>query len=913
MIPLDITWLTAHSQDLLQYWHYVQIAFAVAAVIILVSSTDDMLLDLLYWIVLLSRWVVGDRRPATLAMRRKPEKLAAILIPAWHESGVIGHMLDVAASFQEYRNYYIFVGTYPNDPATIAEVEAAALDHRNVCCVVTDRPGPTTKADCLNQLVRAALEKEKTLGERFEFFVNHDAEDVVHAFELKLMNWYIETCGMIQIPVLSLPRNPRDFVACHYMDEFAEWHSKDLVVRSTISGMTPSAGVGTALGRDALDALMEARKGEIFNRASLTEDYDLAQAVTRLGFRSRFIRYRADMPYLGSPWFSKRTVIQMKRELVATQEYFPNTIRTAVRQKARWMLGISFMGWHQVGWHGTLAEKYFLWRDRKILFAAPAAIFAYVLVIQIVLAIIAMNYVAGFPTLPPVIAAPWVWTVVMINLGLMLNRLLHRGLFVWYAHGRRYVALSPLRVITSNWISFRAFLRALRQYVFSLISGRALKWDKTSHSFPTFTVVRRKTSAAKVAIVLLALVAGMRSMNSTAQAADTLPPAATSQSDAEKLSDLNAKIAASDAAYLRLERAILLQRMHRDAEALTDLEAGRGLAPDNANILFALAYAYRNAGRNREAADTFEAALKADPSKFALLEDEAYALKDSGQLARASDAFRAVRANKPRYPQATDAEKLELAKRMHRVEREIEELDRAFYATGFLSYRSSGGSNLFSVANGTLFTSQAGAEIGWRPILGDFPERKLDLYARTYFSFKPDSLTYDSHSLQFGLGARFKPISTIDLRLSAERLIKSGSNTRDGWLGRAGYFWGRGVDLDPFADNWNYTTFYGDLAYIPGSHHFFSAFAEVHQGWRFRLGEATTLTPHAVFSTQYSEDGPVDHSTAELGGGLTLSRWYDVDDYAHAANSRADLSLEYRAALSSSDSSNWLLKLIVAR
>ncbi len=503
------------------YWHGVQIAFVIAAIVILISSSEDLFLDLMFWWHTVTRPLFGERRPKTRALRNHPEKMAAILIPAWHEDGVIGHMIDVAQTYYEYTNYHIFVGVYPNDAATIAEVESAANDYPNVHCIIAERPGPTTKADCVNQLIRRAIEAEAGLGQRFAFFVNHDAEDVVHAFELKLMNWYIETCGMIQIPVLSLPRDTLRFVACHYMDEFAEWHSKDLVVRSAISGVTPSAGVGTGIGRDALDALLEARDGEAFNRASLTEDYDLSQFLASLGFNSRFVRYRADMPYLATTRSGKHTVLKMKRELVSTQEFFPSTVRTAVRQKARWMLGISLLGWRQFGWRGTFNERYFLWRDRKILFTAPAAIVAYILVLQILAADIATRFVPGFPTLPPVIASDWVWAIVMINLGLMLNRLFHRALFVWYAHGLRYVPLSPLRVVTSNWIGFRALLRALRQFIFASLTGRALKWDKTTHSFPIHagsSASRQRTS--KLLCFLLAAGVALGTLAAPAPAGD---------------------------------------------------------------------------------------------------------------------------------------------------------------------------------------------------------------------------------------------------------------------------------------------------------------------------------------------------------------------------------------------------------
>ena len=55
----------------------------------------------------------------------EPERPLAILVPAWNEVGVVGEMARMAASRMDYENYQIFVGTYPNDPDTQADVDDA--------------------------------------------------------------------------------------------------------------------------------------------------------------------------------------------------------------------------------------------------------------------------------------------------------------------------------------------------------------------------------------------------------------------------------------------------------------------------------------------------------------------------------------------------------------------------------------------------------------------------------------------------------------------------------------------------------------------------------------------------------------------------------------------------------------------
>lgn len=484
-------WLTP---QLLYYWGILQIALMIAAVIILISSSEDLIIDVLYWLRWLAWPFLAFKRPRSKTVRAKPERLTAVLVPAWHETNVIAKMLEGAVATLEYEAYHIFVGVYPNDPETEAEVAKAAAQYPRVHAVVVARPGPTTKADCLNQLVRGAMRYEALHGLHFEIFVNHDAEDVIHPFELKLMNWYVGDAGMVQLPVLSLERDWKALTACHYMDEFAEWHTKDLVVRSMLTGMTPSAGVGTGFSRAAFDAVMAARNGNAYDVDSLTEDYEVAFFLHDLGFRSKFVRYRAKMPYYRKALFREGNVLSYRHELVATREYFPDRVSTSSRQKSRWIIGIALDGWRRLGWRGDFVHKFFLWRDRKVLFSAPAVIIGYLLVIQALSFYIAEWFVRDFPSLPSLVDRPWVWTVIYINLILMLNRMFHRALFVGLAHGSRYVLLSPLRIVVGNWITFRAFLRAVRKYTYSRFAGRAVAWDKTAHTFPV--LVRLKLAGA---------------------------------------------------------------------------------------------------------------------------------------------------------------------------------------------------------------------------------------------------------------------------------------------------------------------------------------------------------------------------------------------------------------------------------
>ena len=469
------------------YWRVLQALTAIAAVVIFVSSIDDLFIDLAYWWVSLGTFLRRLWRPPPSRDRlaRALEQSIAIMVPAWHEAEVIATMIANTVNTYQYQRFHIFVGVYANDPDTRAEVDRMRRKFPNVHRADVPNAGPTSKADCLNWIIQNVLLLEEQTGERFDIFLMHDAEDVVHPFELKTVNGFLNGYGMLQLPVLSMNRPWTQLIACHYLDEFAEFHGKDLPVRSALSGMTPSAGVATAFSRAAIEALRAERNNEPFNTGSLTEDYDVAHRLHRLGFESRFIRYYARTTRYRQAWFGKGQVPYQRRELVATKEYFPDRWTTSVRQKARWMLGISIMGWRQLGWFGDLSNRYFLFRDRKALFTAPTGVMAYILLLQQLAYWGAERIDPDLEGLPPLVTQHWLEVLVMVNLGFLLNRLFYRLWFTGRTHGLGYVWLAPVRMILANLIGFGAFWRASRIFFGHLITGKSITWDKTDHAFPS--------------------------------------------------------------------------------------------------------------------------------------------------------------------------------------------------------------------------------------------------------------------------------------------------------------------------------------------------------------------------------------------------------------------------------------------
>ena len=171
----------------------------------------------------------------------------------------------------------------PNDEPTQAAVRSVADRFPNVHLAVCPHDGPTSKADCLNWVYQNMLVFEEQAGIRFELIVTHDAEDLVHPEELRWLNYYAARYDFVQTPVLALPTPLSEVTHGVYIDEFAEYHTRDMPVRAALGGFVPSCGVGTGYRRSALEQLAESSSNRIFEPEALTEDYDNGLRLKRLG------------------------------------------------------------------------------------------------------------------------------------------------------------------------------------------------------------------------------------------------------------------------------------------------------------------------------------------------------------------------------------------------------------------------------------------------------------------------------------------------------------------------------------------------------------------------------------------------------------------------------------------------------
>ncbi len=426
-----------------------------------VGGLDDCVVDGL-WIgrALWRRQRIYRHFDRTTAATLKPAAYPGrmiIFIPAWQEAEVIGGMLKQCLKRWNGHDYRIYVGCYLNDPPTRYTV--LHMDSPYIRLVDCPHPGPTTKADCLNVLWAALALDEKKENFLAKAVILHDAEDLVHPDELSLYQSLIERFDMIQIPVEPLADPASQWISGHYLDEFAEAHGKDMIVREAIGSSLPSAGVGCAISRPALARLAQLQGGTPFDTDSLTEDYELGLKLSALGYKSAFVRLPASNG-IG---------------LVAVKAHFPAVLDDAVRQKTRWILGIALTGWDRMGWRGGLVERWMRLRDRRTILSALVLTSGYAALVLFGLAVM-----TGHP--PPTLVGTS-HVLLPICLVFFVWRALVRFVCVARLYGWKQGFLSVPRVVIGNMIAMMAARRAVAQYLRYLKNG-ALVWDKTCHAFP---------------------------------------------------------------------------------------------------------------------------------------------------------------------------------------------------------------------------------------------------------------------------------------------------------------------------------------------------------------------------------------------------------------------------------------------
>lgn len=440
------------------------------AIWVLLNGLDDLVIDFACacsWLA--ERFFERTRfkRPLEADLDAVQQKRIAVLVPLWKEHRVIQKMVEHNIGANRYQNYDLFIGAYPNDAPTIAAIREANKQVMNMRLAVCPHAGPTSKADNLNWIYQRMLLMEEEEGVHFDVIVTHDAEDIIHPDALRWINYFIEKYDMVQIPVLALPTPWRELTHGAYCDEFAEFQMRDLRARQVLGGFIPSCGVGTGFKREALERLAAAHSNRIFEPVCLTEDYENGFRMHRLGCPQFFV-----------------PIYRGERGFVATREFFPRNFRAAVRQRTRWITGISLQSWQRHGWRDTATQLYWFWRDRKGLIGNLASPLSNVLFLYGAFTWLWSKW-AGWPWGLAHAAQNQILRYAFFGtLGLQFFHMCIRACCSGRIYGWRFALGVPVRAIWGNWINCFATMMAYYRYFSAVARGQPLVWLKTEHAYP---------------------------------------------------------------------------------------------------------------------------------------------------------------------------------------------------------------------------------------------------------------------------------------------------------------------------------------------------------------------------------------------------------------------------------------------
>jgi adsorption protein B len=435
---------------------FVVLALLVTGVLILISSLDDMLVDILTVLRVGPTEVLaapGDQQPKLPSI--------AVFVANWHEADVLDQMVEGNLANITNPCIRLVLGVYPNDVETKSIAEDLAKKHPDrVQVIVNRRSGPTSKGQMLNEMFSVVFRDRARAP---DLVVLHDSEDVIAPRSFEVHARESEHSAMIQIPVFSLDARDRSTVGATYMEEFAERHTREMILRAQIGACIPSAGVGTCLRKDLILHFLD-KRGHVLQADSVTEDYLLGTEAHRDGFKTTFAAIR-DGTSAEAP-------------IIATLEYFPKSFWASVKQKTRWVYGIAFQGTKRIGWSGNAWDVFFLYRDRKGAFTNLLPL------VSLLIMFSALLVGAESAHLPP-----WqkylLWFVLAGNTISIFVRLYFKAVAFRTVYGAYDVIGIVLRWPLGIIINAVAVASAWRMFIVdSRLASRPVAWAKTRHELP---------------------------------------------------------------------------------------------------------------------------------------------------------------------------------------------------------------------------------------------------------------------------------------------------------------------------------------------------------------------------------------------------------------------------------------------
>ena len=171
-----------------------------------------------------------------------------------------------------------------------------------------------------------------------------------------------------------------------------------------------------------------------------------------------------------------------------------------MRQRTRWVMGISLQTWERHGWKGKPGEVYWLWRDRKGLLTNPLSLLANLV------------FIYGLATAIWQRTSPLSVELCWATFSIQCIRIAVRMACVARVYGMLFALGVPVRAVWANALNAMATFNAVGRYAIARAQKRPLKWLKTDHAYPNrATLLAHKRKLGEILVASGAVLArGLR-------------------------------------------------------------------------------------------------------------------------------------------------------------------------------------------------------------------------------------------------------------------------------------------------------------------------------------------------------------------------------------------------------------------
>jgi tetratricopeptide (TPR) repeat protein len=300
-------------------------------------------------------------------------------------------------------------------------------------------------------------------------------------------------------------------------------------------------------------------------------------------------------------------------------------------------------------------------------------------------------------------------------------------------------------------------------------------------------------------------------------------------------------------------------------------------APNDVRYGAALGYGYLQAGRLRDAAGLLEQVARQEPENLQVRQDLAYALVRLGDEPGAIQWLRQTIDAATSDSESADSELRRQA--VLRMRTTLSQLEKRYEGVAYFGYQTFVAPN--SVSPGSaLLLSQGGLELS-RSLSGAQP--RFSVFGRLMaVSNEPTSGLRTAGTFdELGIGIRYKPFSTENLNVSAERLMPIASGLPGSWLLRA--MFSREHTLP--RQGWQpYSFVYGDVASFIGPYPSLLLYGESRLGVSRDLTSSWTIRPHILAVARVQPAGLGGGDAFQLAAGVGMTYFLEGPSAAHRAS-----------------------------